>query len=300
MTNQFICGIELSVGSERAAATATALARELEYNAVLVHVVQPHEASGRTGELSEGNRQELTELRALAQRQGLPARTRVHLASGDPAEELVRTADQVDAALIIVGSRGDRELGCAVPSGVSSALMRTAPCPVVVVPPGVAGSLAPAPVHTIVCGVEGWERDAPALRLGADLGRRLCATLHAIHAFDPAPGASGGADIPPPLAAQLLEAAEARLELALAESGVEARGRVTALSPAAALRLAAEDLGAGLIVVASHGLGKLGSTVHGSATIQLAADAPVPVVVLPPRADLSAGSGHYELAPGFA
>jgi nucleotide-binding universal stress UspA family protein len=300
MSNQLICGIDSSVGSEHAAATAAALARELEYNAVLVHVVPLHEPSGRAGELSKGRRHELWELRALAERQGFARPTHVYLTSGDPAEELVRTADELDAALIVVGSRGLRELGCAVLGGVSSALMRTAPCPVVVVPPDVAAPPAPARMHAIVCGVEGSERDAPLLRLGADLGRRLCATLHAVHAFDPQPGTLGGAGVPPPLAAQLLEAAQARLEWALAESGVEASGRLVALSPAAALTLAAEDLGAGLIVVASHGLGRVASVAHGSVTIELAAQAPVPVVVLPPGAELTAGSGHYELSPDAA
>jgi hypothetical protein len=72
-----------SVGSVRAAATAAALARELEYNAVLVHVVPLHERSGRAGELSEGQRHELRELRALVERQGFAAHTRVYLTSGD-------------------------------------------------------------------------------------------------------------------------------------------------------------------------------------------------------------------------
>jgi nucleotide-binding universal stress UspA family protein len=299
MTNQLICGVDLSAGSERAAATAAALARELEYNAVLVHVVQRQELSGRAGELSEGHRREVGELRALVERQGFAPYTRVYLPSGDPAEELVRTAKEFDAELIVVGSRGLLEVGCAVLGGVSSALMRDAPCPVVVVPPDVAAPLAPARMQTIVCGVEGSERDAPLLRLGADLARRLCATLHAVHAFEPQPGAPGLAGVAPPLAAQLLEAAQARLEWALAESGVEASGRLVVLSPAQALRLAAEDLGAGLIVVASHGLGRLASVAHGSVTIQLAAEAPVPVVVLPPDDEL-AGSGHYELAPDAA
>jgi nucleotide-binding universal stress UspA family protein len=300
MTNQLICGIDPSPGSERAAAAAATLARELEYNAVLVHVVQLHELSGRAGELSEGQRHELRELRSLVERQGFAAHTRVYLTSGDPAEELVRAADQFDAELIVVGSRGLRKPGCALLGGVSSALMRTAPCPVVVVPQGLAAPLAPARMRTIVCGVEGSERDAPPLRLGADLARRLCATLHAVHAFDPRADAPGVAGVAPPLAAQLLEAAQARLDRALAESGVQAHGRLIALSPAAGLMLAAEDLGAGLIVVASQGLGKLASVARGSVTIQLAAEAPVPVVVLPPSAELTAGSGHYELAPDAA
>jgi nucleotide-binding universal stress UspA family protein len=108
------------------------------------------------------------------------------------------------------------------------------------------------------------------------------------------------AGVAPSLAAQLLEAAQARLDGALADSGVQAHGRLVALAPAAGLRLAAEDLGARLIVVASQGLGRLASVAHGSVTIQLAAQAPVPVVVLPPGAELTPGSGHYELAPDAA
>ena len=67
MSNQLICGIDLLPGSERAAGTAATLARELEYNAVLVHVVQAHELFGDGGELSEGQRHALRELRELVE-----------------------------------------------------------------------------------------------------------------------------------------------------------------------------------------------------------------------------------------
>ena len=89
---------------------------------------------------------------------------------------------------------------------------------------------------------------------------------------------------------------EATLERSLARAGVRARGAVTSQPPASGLRQLAEERDAALILVAPHRRGKLSSVLRGSATVQLSADGPVPVVVLPPGAELAAGSGHYELA----
>ena len=220
----------------------------------------------------------------------------LHVAEGEAADELVRVAEELDAELIVVGSRGLLEIEQLVHRSVSSKLMHAAPCPVVAVPPGSAVPFAPAGIHAIICGVGGSGQDGRLLCLGADLGRRLHATLHAVHAFDPQLVTPGLAGLAPPLLPDLGEAAQATLARSLAESGVHAKRRVMSLPPAAALQSVAEHEGAGLIVVASQGRGKLGSVLHGSVTIQLAAHAAVPVVVLPPGAEVAAGSGHYEVA----
>jgi hypothetical protein len=46
--------------------------------------------------------------------------------------------------------------------------------------------------------------------------------------------------------------------------------------------------------VGSQARGKLGSLLHGSVTTRLASEATIPIVVLPPEAELEPGSGHYE------
>ena len=208
-------------------------------------------------------------------------------------------ANELDAELVVLGSRGRHELSSAVLGSVTGELIRRAPCPVVVVPPDAA---LPSQLDRgqIVCGVEGSERDRELVRLADDLCRRLGGTLHAVHAFDPSPVAAGAGGIAPPLMPELEETADARLSRALRESGVEAQATVVSLPAALALRRVADEHCAALIVVGCHGRGKVANVLLGSVAIQLAADAQCPVVVLPPGAALSPGSGNYELPSNAA
>jgi nucleotide-binding universal stress UspA family protein len=291
-----VCGIDHSSGGDRAAATGAQLARDLGSDVVLVHVLPAARQGGRGGAIAIGAADELRWLRQLSREYGLAPSTRVAVYGGDPADALIDAAEAEDAECIVVGSRGLHELGDAVLGSVSCALMRTAPCPVVVAPPSLAVPLVPMSLRPVVCGVEGSDRDQSTLRLGADLALRLGAALHAVHAFHPRPMAPGPAAVTPPTLPVLSEAAEATLEHAVTEAGVEARRCVISAPAAEGLVRVADEIGAGLIVVGSRGRGRLGSAIHGSVAIRVAAEARVPVVVLPADALLEGGSGHYEVA----
>ena len=52
---------------------------------------------------------------------------------GDPAEEIVRVAGEEGFDLVVSGSRGRGTLGGLLLGSVSQTLVRTAPCPVLVV-----------------------------------------------------------------------------------------------------------------------------------------------------------------------
>lgn len=52
---------------------------------------------------------------------------------GDPAEEIVRAAERMEADAIVMGSRGLGKVGSAVLGSVAGAVLRHAPCPVLVV-----------------------------------------------------------------------------------------------------------------------------------------------------------------------
>jgi nucleotide-binding universal stress UspA family protein len=199
-----------------------------------------------------------------------------------------------------VGSRGRLELGSALLGSVSRTLMTSAPCPVVVVPPD---ALLPKRLTTrsIVCGVEGGERDRAILRFAADLRRRLRSSLHAVHGYDVRPGPVGPVPVMPPIIPELTEMAHARLAAALAAAQVDAEERtVLALPPAVAIERVAGEDAASLVVVGCHGDGNLASVLNGSVSLRLAAAGRCPVVVLPPSAELAPGSGHYELMAGAA
>lgn len=294
MNNPIVCGVDGSAGSSRAAAFAALMGEQLGREATLVHV-----DSEPPGIASISRARNLRDLRRMAGALGFPSHTRVHVTGGEPAEEIVGIAGQLDAELVVLGSRGRHELGAAVLGSVSTAVMRNAPCPVVVVPPDASlptGLTQPS----IVCGVEGSDRDPDVLRLADDLRSRLGGALHAVHARDPSPVAPGPAGIAPPLMPELDEAAHARLAASLRESGVEAHAAVVSLPAALALQRVAAEKDATLIVIGCRGRGKVASVLLGSVAVQLAADASCPVVVLPPTAELAPGSGNYEIRAGAA
>ena len=60
---------------------------------------------------------------------------------GVPAERLADLADEEDAELIVVGSRGRGAFKAAFLGSVSNSLVGVARCPVVIVPPGAAGGV---------------------------------------------------------------------------------------------------------------------------------------------------------------
>ena len=295
MVPHIVCGIDHTSGGDRAAATGAQLARDLRCEVSLVYVLRGAHL-GESGDAIEiGAAEEHRWLQELSSEYGLAPNTRVAVFGGDPTEALIDAAQAEDAEFIVVGSRGLHELGDAVLGSVSCALMRNAPCPVVVAPPALPVPLFPLSLRPVVCGVEGSERDHPTLRLAAALATRLGAGLHAVHAFDPRPMAPGPAAAIPAVLPVLSEAAEATLEHAVSEAGVDAKRHVVSSSPARGLMRVAGETNAGLLVVGSRGRGKLRSAILGSVAIQLAAEARVPVVVLPPGAVVE-GGGHYHVA----
>lgn len=289
MSNLIVCGVDRSAGASRAAAVASRLAEHLGSPAGLVHVDgdPPNVAS-------IARARELRQLRRVADAYAFPRFAPVQVVGGEPATELARLAGELDAELLVVGSRGRHELGSAVLGSVAAELIRQAPCPVVVVPPN---ATLPSQLETpaIVCGVEGTARDRDIVRLADDLRRRLDGRLHLVHAFNPSPVAAGAAGVAPPLLPELEDTAHVRLSSVLRGTGVDADAAIVSLPAGVALRRVADDQEAALIVVGCHGRGKVANVLLGSVSIQLAADASCPVVVLPPRAPLAPGSGNYEV-----
>jgi nucleotide-binding universal stress UspA family protein len=73
----------------------------------------------------------LAEATARASAAGLKITTR--LATGDPAEQICAYAREIDARLVAVGTRGYGSVASLLLGSVSNAIIRQAPCPVLVV-----------------------------------------------------------------------------------------------------------------------------------------------------------------------
>ena len=118
------------------------LAAEYAAQATLVHVAPAADVLPVAGfalagpvsvphEVDEDDRHALDEALALAEERGVPALTR--LLVGNAASQIVAYADEIDADLIVVGSRGLGAIGGALLGSVSRKVLLDAKRPVLIV-----------------------------------------------------------------------------------------------------------------------------------------------------------------------
>jgi nucleotide-binding universal stress UspA family protein len=155
MGDSIVCGIDGSADSQAALGVAARLAERLEARLVLAHVAEltlvPYAAVGGMGAggiaprpLMPANTDEQEEagarlLEQIATEAGLEDAER-RVVVGFPAERLADLADEADAELIVVGSRGRGRFKAAFLGSVSNSLVGVARCPVLIVPPGAAAA----------------------------------------------------------------------------------------------------------------------------------------------------------------
>jgi nucleotide-binding universal stress UspA family protein len=148
MNASIVCGVDGSPESQAALRVAAHLADLLEVRLVVAHIAEPAfvpyagattfaDVAGRHAVMEEVESQREVAERLLEQAvvtAGVDAERRT--AIGVPAERLAEIADEVDAELIVVGSRGRGAFKAAFLGSVSNALVGIARCPVLIVPPG--------------------------------------------------------------------------------------------------------------------------------------------------------------------
>jgi nucleotide-binding universal stress UspA family protein len=149
MRRSIVCGVDGSPDSQAALEVAVQLADRLGSTLILAHVGEPSYvayaaafpfggAAGPTAVAEEAESEEEDSERLLqrvAVAAGLPD-AEMRAAIGHPAERLAELADEEDAELIVVGSRGRGALKSAFLGSVSYSLVGIAGCPVLIVPPG--------------------------------------------------------------------------------------------------------------------------------------------------------------------
>ena len=193
---------------------------------------------------------------------------------GSPAHALLDAA--ADAALLVVGSRGEGLLSRLVLGSVSAAVLHHAHCPVAVVParPAVVGA-APR----VLVGLDHSEPAARALSVAIEVARAHAAVLVPVHVHGPIEATTRlGARVPVGL-----EAADRQSLLTQARSQGAGDLRVepevvTGHAVAALLEMAGP---ADVLVVGSRGHGGFRGLLLGSTSTQLAQHATCPVLVVP-------------------
>jgi nucleotide-binding universal stress UspA family protein len=154
MNGSIVCGVDGSPDSEGALGIAVEYAQRLNARLIVANVaavpdpavpayayapmgrppiLRPPMADGRTEADLEASEALLERVVAEAEVKGAELRTML----GIPAEQLAELADDVEADLIVVGSRGRGAFKAAFLGSVSNSLIGIARCPVLVVPRGV-------------------------------------------------------------------------------------------------------------------------------------------------------------------
>lgn len=209
---------------------------------------------------------------------------------GAPARGIVACAAQLPADLIVVGTHGASGFERLVLGSVAERVLRTAPCPVLTVPPHEAGT-SRLPFEHVLCAIDFSECSLAALEyaMAAAAGSGAVLTLaHVIEWPWAEPPAPVLGELPFMEAAALAEFRQQRERQAtkhlaelvpqtLAES---CRTRIShGRAHAEVLKLAADER-ADLIVLGVHGRNPLDMAVFGSTTHQVVRHATCPVLTV--------------------
>ncbi|HET7271127.1 MAG TPA: universal stress protein [Rubrobacter sp.] len=205
-----------------------------------------------------------------------------HLRMGRPDAEIAELAEELDAGLVVVGSRGLGPIKRAVLGSVSGSVVRHAHCPVMVV-----RGETPA-VGPIVLAVDGSEEAKLATKAATELSEGTSSEVHLIYVLPTPERMYGPHFYSPDIERQLLERvrAEARKFLDVQAEDVRSGGGRVAQTYLGTGRTdeeiveLAEEIGAGLIVVGSRGIGGVRRALMGSVSDSVVRHAHCPVLVV--------------------
>jgi nucleotide-binding universal stress UspA family protein len=201
-----------------------------------VHVVcVPGAIEGKDWPARITAQQIVADAEAKLRGRGLTVQT--HLPKGDASLALVAVAESVGAQMLVVGNKGMTGIGRVLGS-LPNRVSHEARCNVLIVPTK-SRSLPEFGGGSIVVGVGGSNRAAPALKEAIRLAKALAADLHIVASADP-----------PDSPDAVLAAAGAQA----AEAGVTTTSHAPHDDPADALRAVAEEHDAAIIVVGNKGM----------------------------------------------
>jgi len=302
MSRTVIVPLDGSRFAEQALPLATAIARAAGSSLHLVHVHQslvfeglPYSEHDQGWDI-EARRQELDYLGETAERARAAATIGVHveLLEGDPAKSVLEYARKVDAELVVMATHGRGGIARAWLGSVADELVRKAELPLLLVRP--AGEdpvdLAGLPdVRRVLIPLDGSRLAehviAPAMRVGDVFGASYTLLRVIIPTFVPgAPQIARAIDEDRLLGvARERETREylAHVQERLSESGATVDTRIAVGSPAQTILDQADEIGADLIAIATHGRGATLRAFLGSVADKVVRGSTRPVLVYRPR-----------------
>lgn len=215
------------------------------------------------------------------------AAAETHLKVGRAEAEIVSFAEELSAGLVVVGSRGLGAMKRALMGSVSTGVVRHAHCPVLVTRGGEQRESGPFPDRVLV-GLDGSEESAAAADAAVEISRATGSRMHVAYACPVEP--------PPPYphiyaterwqseverakkeARTFIEGQARRIG---AETDIEVESHLTFGEPARDIIRLAEEVGAGLIVMGSRGLGGIRRSLMGSVSDSVVRHAHCSVLVV--------------------
>lgn len=222
--------------------------------------------------------------------------SRSHLLREHPADGIVRLAEELEARMIVMGSRGQGGIRRALMGSVSEDVVRHAHCPVFVVRRPIGQTLLPA---RVVLAVDGSPESDAAAGLAAELASSADSELYLVHV-----GPSAHLPYEHPYLAEnvesYLEQAKKEARKFLEDQAESLRGRTEAPVhtvlrvgvPEKEIVDLADEVDAGLVILGSRGLGGIRRALMGgvSDTVVRHARCPVLVVRREPAEDREPGA----------
>jgi nucleotide-binding universal stress UspA family protein len=204
---------------------------------------------------------------------------------GDPRAEIIEAAERWNAHLVVVGARGLGAFSGFLLGSVSTAVVRHAACPVLVVK-----RKLPA-LSSLVVAVDGAPHSVAAARFVAGLPLDRTSRVRLLAVVEPPRYSLATAEMPSaPLIAAFEEDVRVRQEelrgvLAGLEANLHGKGpavesAVVIGSPSQEILTAANEPGVDLVVVGARGLGPIKRLVLGSVSERVVHHAPCAVLVV--------------------
>jgi nucleotide-binding universal stress UspA family protein len=308
-----LCPVDFSDASAHAADLARMIAGWYGARLTALHVTAPmiapipgFPAAGFPASIGgdEADRRRLAEETAAVFHHNGPAAPAVDVVvtTGRAAEEILETARQLNADLIVAGTHGSSGFERLLLGSVAEKVLRKASCPVITVPPRAHAS-SQLPFKHIVCAVDFSPCSMVGFEHALSLAQEADASLTIVHVLEwpwPEPPAPAFEALPNEVAFSLAayrkerEAdARARLDRLLpadARNWCSPQTRLRHGKPYVELLKAAADVPADLIVVGVSGRSAFDRALFGSTTAHVVRAATCPVLTVRPRAEKAVGA----------
>jgi nucleotide-binding universal stress UspA family protein len=287
-----ICAVDASEEGEAVVCAGARLAALTGAALVLFHVARGEGRWHGLDRLLHADRQASDRAEAYAllleeRAAGVPVVATLELSTGFPTEEVLLAAEDMDPALLVMGSRGQGALQTLLGS-VSREVTKDTSRPTLIVPEGADTKLLGG--GAVLCGVDDSDQSRRAARVAAGLAAAFGSELIVLSVLAvirtpaaAAPAAMPAVPEPPDVSPESEDALRARAERVAERLRAIAPVRVIVDvgDPATRLSLVAEEFDAALIAVGSVHRSLLASAVTGSVASARIRESSHPVLLVP-------------------